>query len=233
MVYRNILSAFFLSRPNRFVALTELDGSEVAAHVKNTGRCAELLIPGVEVFLEDFSGRQGKRKLLYDLVTVRKADRLVNMDSQAPCRVVHEALADGTILLPKQGKPVYIRPEYTYGDSRFDFLVRFEDGSEGLIEVKGVTLEEDGTALFPDAPTERGVKHLNGLIRAKEAGYYTCVLFVVQMAGVRCFSPNDKRHAAFGEALRRAAASGVDVLAYECNVTPDSLRISKKVEVVL
>ncbi len=233
MEYTNIVSARFISRPNRFVANVLLDGRETAVHVKNTGRCRELLVPDAEVFLEDFSTCPGKRKLLYDLVAVRKGDLLINMDSQAPNKVVFEALSEGSISLPGMDVLETIRPETTWGDSRFDFYVKDINGREGFIEVKGVTLEADGVASFPDAPTERGIKHLNGLIRAVEQGYHAFALFVIQMEGMRKFVPNDERHKAFGDALRNAAENNVEIIALECCVTPDSLRISSTVPIEL
>ncbi len=233
MKYQNIISARFLSRPNRFVANALIDGEEVAVHVKNTGRCAELLIPDAEIFLEDFTFRRGKRKLLYDLVAVRKGDLLINMDSQAPNKAAFEALSDGRLTVPNMSELSLIKPEFTHGDSRFDFYVKDTEGKEGFIEVKGVTLESEGIVSFPDAPTERGIKHLNGLISAAEQGYCACVLFVVQMEGAQKFTPNDERHKAFGDALRKAHQSGVSVLAYECIVTPDSMEISAPIPVKL
>ncbi len=233
MKYENIVPARFLSRPNRFVAKVLLEGEEKSVHVKNTGRCRELLTPNAEVYLEDSTSRQGKRKLLYDLVAVRKGSLLINMDSQAPNKVVKEALCNGSLSLPSLGRITEVRPETTYGSSRFDFYVKDEDGREGFIEVKGVTLEENGIAAFPDAPTERGTKHINELIKAREEGYFACVLFVVQMEGIRCVKPNDETHRAFGDALRTASEKGVCVLAFECTVTPDSLEITRKIPVSL
>ncbi len=232
MKYEKIIRAQFVSRPNRFVANVMIDGVETAVHVKNTGRCRELLVPGAEVYLEDFTYRPGKRRLLYDLVAVRKGNLLINMDSQAPNKVIKEALSAG-LRLPYTDTLDIIRPETTFGESRFDFFVRDIRGQEGFIEVKGVTLEENGIASFPDAPTERGIKHLNELVRAHREGYSACVIFAVQMEGMKYMSPNDERHRAFGDALRLAEKSGVSVLAFECSVTPDSLAISKEIPVVL
>lgn len=233
MKYQKIVSAEFISRPNRFVANVMLNGSEVKVHVKNTGRCRELLVPGTEVYLDDFTGRQGSRKLLYDLVAVKKGELLINMDSQAPNKVVKEALENGTIKLPGMAELTVIRPETSYGDSRFDFFIQDKNGISGYAEVKGVTLENDGIASFPDAPTERGVKHLRELVRAREKGFNASVVFVVQMQGMKCVTPNDERHPEFGEALRYAAEKGVNVLAYECRVAPDFLCITNPVEVKL
>ncbi len=233
MKYEKITSARFISRPNRFVAQVLLNGEGVSVHVKNTGRCRELLVPDSVVYLEDFTYRQGKRKLLYDLIAVRKGDLLINMDSQAPNKVVREALENGSIKLPGMSELTIIRPEKIYGDSRFDFYIEDENSEKGFVEVKGVTLENDGIALFPDAPTERGVKHLNELVRAMGNGYYSYVLFVIQMSGMKLFTPNDATHKVFGDALRYAAEKGVHILAYECAVTPDCLKITDPVPIDL
>lgn len=233
MKYANIVKAEFISRPNRFVAHALLNGEEVTVHVKNTGRCRELLVPGAEIYLEDFSGRQGKRKLLYDLITVKKGELLINIDSQAPNKVACEALKSGALTLPGLSDLAVIKPETTFGDSRFDFYLKDIDGREGFMEVKGVTLESGGIASFPDAPTERGIKHLNELVKAHREGFCTYVLFVVQMEGMKHMTPNDERHPAFGEALRNAAENGVNILAFECSVTPDSLDITRAVPVRL
>lgn len=233
MRYEKIVPARFQSRPNRFVAQVLLNGEEVAVHVKNTGRCRELLVPKSVVYLEDFTYRQGKRKLLYDLIAVGKGDLLINMDSQAPNKVVREALENDSIKLPGMSELTIIRPEKTYGDSRFDFYVEDENNEKGFVEVKGVTLESDGIALFPDAPTERGVKHLNELARAMKSGYHSYVIFVIQMSGMKLFAPNDATHREFGDALRCAAKNGVHILAYQCAVTSDSLEITRAVSIEL
>lgn len=238
MKYAKIVKAKFIERENRFVARVGLpDGEITRAHVKNTGRCRELLLPGAEVYLEDHAGRMGSRKMRYSLVAVRKAAAggrqiLINMDSQAPNKVVGEALADGRIRLPgfeERPTSLLIKPETRFGDSRFDFYVE-QPGPEGknrraFLEVKGVTLEDDGHARFPDAPTERGVKHINELVRAREEGYEACIIFVVQMEGIRDVSPNDETHPQFGEALAKAQKAGVKILAYDCFVAPDSLEV--------
>lgn len=233
MKYNNIISARFISRPNRFVAYVNLNGTETAVHVKNTGRCRELLLPDSMVYLEDFTHQPRNRKLMYDLIAVEKGDLLINMDSQAPNKVVREALENGKIQLPDMKKLTLIRPETVFGDSRFDFYIEDENGQKGFIEVKGVTLENDSIAAFPDAPTERGVKHINELIKAKNSGYNAYILFVVQMSGMKYLIPNDATHKAFGDALRLAHSRGVHVLAYECAVTPDSLDITGKINVKL
>lgn len=229
MKYEKIVSARFLSRPNRFVAQVILNGEEISVHVKNTGRCRELLVPDSVVYLEDLSYRQGKRRLLYDLIAVRKGDLLINMDSQAPNKVAREALENGRIKLPGMSELTLIQPEKVYGDSRFDFYIEDKNGEKGFVEVKGVTLENKCIASFPDAPTERGVKHLTELVMAKENGYHSYVLFVIQMSGMKLFTPNDATHREFGDTLRYAAEKGVHILAYECAVTPDSLEITDPV----
>lgn len=233
MKYEKIVSARFISRPNRFVAQVLLNEEKVSVHVKNTGRCRELLVPDSVVYLEDLSYRQGKRKLLYDLIAVRKGDLLINMDSQAPNKVAGEALENGSVKLPDMSELTIIRPEKVYGDSRFDFYIEDKNGEKGFVEVKGVTLENDGIASFPDAPTERGVKHIKELVKAMENGYHSYVLFVIQMSGIKLFIPNDATHREFGDALRYAAEKGVHMLAYECAVTPDSLEITKTVPIEL
>lgn len=233
MKYEKIVSARFISRPNRFVAIVHLNDNEISVHVKNTGRCRELLVPDSVVYLEDFSYRQGKRKLLYDLIAVRKGELLINMDSQAPNKVAKEALEKGIIKLPGMSKLTIICPEKVYGDSRFDFYIEDKNGEKGFVEVKGVTLEKDGISSFPDAPTERGVKHIHELVRAKESGYQSYVLFVIQMSEMKLFTPNDVTHREFGDTLRYAAKNGVHILAYECAVTPDSLEVTRTVPIEL
>lgn len=226
MRYSNIQKAVFLSRPNRFIAHVAVEGREEVVHVKNTGRCRELLLPGRTVWLE--KSANPARKTAYDLVAVEKGELLVNMDSQAPNKVFGEWAAAGRFV---PGLTL-LRPETVWGNSRFDYY--WEAGSRrGFVEVKGCTLEEEGHARFPDAPTQRGVKHLEELTAALGAGYEAAVCFVLQMSPMRSFSPNDDTHPAFGDALRRAAAAGVKVLAVECAVTPDSLDISGFVPVKL
>ena len=201
MHYQNVRAAKFIDRPNRFIAHVELDGSVETVHVKNTGRCRELLVPGCTVYLE--KGTNPNRKTAYDLIAVEKGSSLINMDAQAPNKVFAEwAVAGG--FLPDV---TAIRPEYTYGGSRLDFCVETE-GRLHLVEVKGVTLEEKGNALFPDAPTERGVKHIRELQRAAETGLDAVLFFVVQIRDIHSVAPNDATHPAFGEALREAAAQG-------------------------
>lgn len=226
MQYRNVSEGKFLDRPNRFIAYVETENGVQTVHVKNTGRCRELLIPGATVYLERGSGE--KRKTAYDLITVEKGTRLINMDSQAPNRVFEEWASAGGFLPGVTA----VRREYSYGESRLDFCLQTEQGKH-LVEVKGVTLEENGVVRFPDAPTERGIKHIRELQRAVEQGDAASIVFVIQMADVLRFESNDATHPAFGEALREAAAHGVGVYAYDCCVTPDSLSIRKRVPVVL
>lgn len=233
MKYSNITSGKYIDRPNRFIATVEMTGSIEKAHVKNTGRCRELLLSGAQIYLEDFDGRMGKRKMRYSLISVKKGSQLVNMDSQAPNAVVKEALLADHLRLPDMGPLTLIKSEHKYGNSRLDFYVEDENGQKGLIEVKGVTLETDGIAKFPDAPTERGIKHIEELASARDAGYQVYVIFVIQMKSVTSMMPNDDTHKAFGDALRKAASHGVHVLAYDCIVTKDSMEIDKPVPVIL
>jgi len=226
MRYNTVEKGRFLVRPNRFIAHVDLGGRTEVCHVKNTGRCRELLTPGAAVWLE--RSANPARKTKYDLIAVEKGDLLINMDAQAPNKVFGEWAAAGKFLPDL----TLIRPEFTWEDSRFDFLL--EDGQGRIfVEVKGVTLEEGGEVRFPDAPTERGVKHLRGLQRAAAQGYRTAVFFVIQMKGVTRFRPNDETHPAFGAALREAAENGVGVYAYDCRVTPDSLELDAPVPVDL
>ena len=231
MKYSEVRPGLFVSRPNRFVALVDLDGGRIAAHVKNTGRCRELLVPGCEVWLEKAAGTD--RRTAYDLVAVRKIlpdgrSLLVNMDSQMPNEAAAEWLP-GSGLLPEGAE---IHREVRYRDSRFDFYM--EGGGRRIFcEVKGVTLEEEGRALFPDAPTVRGIKHLRELTAALGDGFEAWILFVIQMEGVRVFSPNDAAHPEFGRALRDAVGAGVRVLAVDSRVTPDGLTIRGPVEIAI
>lgn len=294
MKYQNIVKAKFIERENRFVATALVDvdsagnfcGEPVKVHVKNTGRCKELLIPGVTVYLEDFEGRMGNRKMRYSLIAVEKqietADEqgnaktetlLINMDSQAPNKVVQEALLSGKLRLagleqglaeqkPTEQKTVeqrtdqqspalnstagdsgklMVKPEYTYGNSRFDFYVEASAGdsqtkaahTKAFIEVKGVTLENNGFARFPDAPTERGLKHIEELIKAVDDGYDAYIIFVIQMKKIHTFGPNYETHPAFGKALQKAAKKGVQIIAYDCEVGADSLVLDSPVPIDL
>ena len=227
MQYQHVKEGRFLSRPNRFVARVLLDGAEEVVHVKNTGRCRELLLPGATVYLA--LGDNPQRKTRYDLIAVEKGPLLVNMDSQATNRVFGEWAGAGHF----RAGLTLLRPETVWGNSRFDFYWEDASGCRGFVEVKGVTLEEKGHARFPDAPTLRGVKHLEELARCRAEGCEAAVCFVLQMGGMKDFAPNDVTHPAFGDALRRAAAGGVNVLAMECTVTPDSLTITRPVPVRL
>ncbi len=226
MDYEHITEASFIERPNRFIAYVDLNGKRETVHVKNTGRCAELLTPGASVYIQECSAPS--RKTRWDLIAVRKKNRLINMDSQAPNKVVQGWIGKGGLF----GEGSFVRPETTYGNSRFDLYV--EAGERRIfIEVKGVTLEEDGVCRFPDAPSERAVKHLEELIRAKKEGYEAYVFFVIQMKNVRYFTPNTDTHPAFAKALKKAKAAGVGILAYDCEVTPEQIEIRGPVEVVL
>lgn len=226
MRYGKVISGKFISRPNRFIAYVEIDGKEEICHVKNTGRCRELLVPGAIVYLEVSDNPERKTK--YDLIAVEKGSLLINMDSQAPNKVVGEWIASSGYF----GSPDLIRPEFTLGDSRFDFYLESE-GKRILIEVKGVTLEDDGVVSFPDAPTLRGIKHLNHLATAKSEGYDCYVIFVVQMQKAKYFTPNSERHPDFATALRDAKAAGVIPLALTCLVTEDSISAEKFLEIRL
>lgn len=215
MKYQNIKKALFLERPNRFIAYAKLNDEIVTCHVKNTGRCKELLIPGeTVVYLEDH-GENTSRKTRYSLVKAQKNHRLVNLDSQAPNQIVFEWMEAGGLF----SDLTYLKREQKYGNSRFDIYYERANGQKGFVEVKGVTLEIDNIARFPDAPTERGVKHIYELIEAVKAGYEANIVFVIQMSPVDYFEPNDATHAAFGEALRIANASGVRIMALDCEVT--------------
>ena len=247
MTYEHIVAGTFISRPNRFIAHVETGNRTVVCHVKNTGRCRELLIPGVTVILEFHPDAVlSGRKTEYDLIGVYKNGLLINMDSQAPNKAAWEWLVSlgGGQYTEKNHYPLGsyvpfdIRREVTHGDSRFDlaFSLRNRDTkavSPAFMEVKGVTLEENGLALFPDAPEKRGIKHLKGLIRAHEEGYEAYVLFVIQMKGILGFTPNDITHPAFGETLRQAREAGVHVLAYDCLVNPDTMTVDSPVKVML
>ena len=230
MNYPNIVPGIFLSRPNRFIARVRINGREETAHVKNTGRCRELLIPGAEIYLQHHDNP--RRKTRFSLISVKKSDKLINIDSQAPNQVLKEALQEG-MYLPGLVHPITcIRPESVFGNSRFDFYVE-AGGQKAYIEAKGVTLERDGVAMFPDAPTERGVKHVRELILAAEESFTAYVFFVVQMKGICCMMPNDRMHAAFGSSLRAARKAGVHIMAYDCIAKPESLWLDQPVPVIL
>ena len=231
MIYSKIVHGKFIDRPNRFIAHVEVEGKIETVHVKNTGRCRELLLPGVEVVLEDFRQNPGKRRTLFDLIAVykihpehlEKKPLLINMDSQAPNKVVFEWLKQQR----KNNEPLFsvIHPEYAYGQSRVDFYLENTDHEKILMEVKGCTLEVDGQGYFPDAPTERGVKHLRELAAAQQAGYKCYLTFVIQVPGVVFVMPNNITHPEFGQALEEAKAAGVEVLYLQCDVKDDELKI--------
>lgn len=231
MRYNNIVEGVFLSRPNRFIAKVETSGREETVHVKNTGRCKELLIPGCRVFLS--VSDNPLRKTRYDLVAAIKKrenlpDLLINLDSQIPNDAAEEWLRGRSLF----SEDATIRREVKFGDSRFDFYIE-DKGKKIFLEVKGVTQEIGGTALFPDAPTERGVKHIEELIKCVDMGYEAYILFVIQMKGIDILRPNDDTHRAFGDALRRASDKGVRILGTDCIVTPDSMVIDKEIPVIL
>ena len=231
MNYKKIVEATFIERPNRFISYCKVNGKVEKVHVKNTGRCRELLIPDCTVYLEESDNPNRKTK--YSLIAVKKGNRLINMDSQVPNKVVYEALINKTIILPELDEEIdFIKPEKTYGNSRFDIYLETEN-KKAFIEVKGVTLEEDNIVLFPDAKTERGVKHINELIEAKKDGYHSYIVFVIQMKDVKYFTPNIKMHKELGDALIQAQNTGVNILAYDCEVTPNSIEIKDEVNVKL
>ena len=225
MHYPNMVPGIFLSRPNRFIAHVEINGQPEIVHVKNTGRCRELLPAGAQVWCQ--KSDNPSRKTKFDLITVRKGGRLINMDSQAPNIAAKEWLLSGGL-----GPVENVRAETTHGDSRFDFSFML-NGKKCFLEVKGVTLENDGICAFPDAPTERGAKHLRGLQKCVEEGCGGYVLFVIQMSDVKYLHPNDATDPNFGKALREAAAAGVQVLAVDCAVTEDSMTIGNFIPVIL
>ena len=226
MIYDNIVKGKFISRPNRFIANVEIMGKKEVVHVKNTGRCKELLTAGATVFCE--KSNNPNRKTQYDLISVYKGERLINMDSQAPNKVFYEYLQSGKCYKDL----TYIKSEYTYGDSRIDFYCESEK-EKFLIEVKGVTLENDGVVMFPDAPTLRGIKHIDELIKAKNKGYRTAVAFVIQMDNVKYFTPNKATHKDFADALKRAEKAGVEIICLDCIVTENALKINDKAKYIL
>ncbi|MDX9872267.1 MAG: DNA/RNA nuclease SfsA, partial [Clostridia bacterium] len=221
MKYANVQRALFWQRPNRFIAICELEGETVTAHVRNTGRCRELLVPGCTVYLEE--DLRPDRKTRYTLISVEKPGRMINMDSLAPNKVFREAIEKRSLQLPGlEGPYTVLKSETRYGDSRFDFYI--ENGSQkAFVEVKGVTLEEDGIVLFPDAPTQRGVKHIYELCRAAAENYLAFLVFIIQMKNVRFLTPNWRTHSAFGKAMKDAQESSVTLLAFDCHVTPNEI----------
>ena len=224
MKYNNIVKGEFIDRPNRFIANVKINNEIEVCHVKNTGRCRELLIKGSTVYLQ--KSDNVNRKTKYDLIAVQKGDRLINMDSQVVNSVALESVPELFEDI------VYVKPEYKYGNSRFDIYVETKT-DKIFIEVKGVTLENDGVVSFPDAPTERGVKHLKELQKAVTEGYRAYVLFIVQMSDVKYFEPNIKTHPEFAKELKKAKDNGVMPLAFDCAVTPDSIKIRKPVLIKL
>jgi sugar fermentation stimulation protein A len=224
MKYNNVLVGKFIERPNRFIAFVDINGERKVCHVKNTGRCKELLVHGATVFLD--KSEKLNRKTEFDLIAVEKNGAIINIDSQAPNIVANEFLSSFF------GNDAKIYREKTFKKSRFDFYI--ESGERKIfLEVKGVTLEENGIVRFPDAPTERGIKHINELVESMSYGYEAYILFVIQMKGVNFFEPNDNTHKLFGDALRSANSKGVKILAYDCIVTSDSIKIDSKVKVNL
>ncbi len=228
MKYKEVKKCKFLCRPNRFIAVVEVDGKEETVHVKNTGRCREILIPGSSAYL--YVSDNPNRKTKYDLIAVEKETAkgtlLINIDSQIPNSSAEEWLKKGILFSEK----AIIKREVTYGNSRFDFYI--EDGENKIfLEVKGVTLENNGVVSFPDAPTERGIKHIKELCKCIDDGYEAYILFVIQMKGVSCFTPSRINHPAFAEALTEAKNKGVNIIAVDCNVTPDSMTIDEFVPV--
>lgn len=229
MIYPPTVPALFISRPNRFVALCAIDGRTVSAHVRNTGRLGELLLPGAKVWL--LPAAPG-RKTPYTLIAVEKGKMLVNIDSQVPNKVVYEAITGG-LILPGLGGIEAPRREVRHGNSRFDIGFGRKGFSEGFMEIKGVTLEVDGAALFPDAPTERGLKHMRHLTALAAEGHPAAVFFLVQLRGAERFSPNSVTHGAFAEALKGAKAAGVHIYCYDSHVTPNSITLGEPMPVVL
>lgn len=227
MIYNNIKPAKFIARPNRFIANIHIDGKNEICHVKNTGRCRELLMEGADIFVQQ-AGDNTTRKTKYDLISVYKGKRLINMDSQVPNKAIHEWLEEGNLF----EDITLIKPESNYKNSRFDFYV--EAGEDKIyIEVKGVTLEENGIVMFPDAPTERGVKHLRELQECLSDGFKAYVIFVIQMSDVKLFKPNTGTHKAFADTLAEAHSEGVQVLAYDSIITENSIKINRPVPVEL
>lgn len=226
MKYQNIVKGRFIARPNRFIAMVEIDGKPTVCHVKNTGRCKELLQEGAEVWVE--KSDNPNRKTAYDLICVKKGPQIINMDSQAPNKIAEEWLPNSGLFSPA----LKLRREVKNGDSRFDLLAE-DQGSKTWIEVKGVTLEEDGIARFPDAPTERGIKHIRHLCKLIEGGENAMILFVVQMKGIKHLEPNYRTHPAFGEALKKAQKMGVKILAVDCKVIPGTVVADKMIPIVI
>ena len=231
MKYNKIIKARFIERTNRFVAYCDIDGKVEKVHVKNTGKCKELLVPGYEVYLEE--SNNPARLTKYSLIAVRKGDRLINMDSQVTNKIVYEALVNKSLILPDFDEDIIlIKPEKTYGNSRFDIYIEGKT-KKAFLEIKGCTLEIDGVVKFPDAKTERGVKHVKELIKAREEGYLSYIILVIQMEDVLYFTPNIDMHKEFGDILKEAYEKGVKVLAYNSKVEVDNIVLNKPVKVIL
>ena len=230
MKYKNIVKGEFISRTNRFIAKVKINGVEHTVHVKNTGRCKEILVPGAVIYLEKSANPE--RKTAYDLIGVEKKTKngtiLINIDSQIPNLCAAE-------FLPVSGlfsEDTVIRREVTYGNSRFDIMAE-SPSKKAFVEVKGVTLEKDGVALFPDAPTERGVKHIKELIRASSEGFDAYIMFIIQMENIKSFSPNEETHPEFASVLREADKAGVKILAYSCKVTENDITVAAPIKIKL
>lgn len=231
MKYKKMVEAKFIERPNRFVAYCDIDGQIEKVHVKNTGKCKELLVPGYTVYLEESDNLNRQTK--YSLIAVKKRNRLINMDSQVTNKMVYESLENKSLVLPGFDEEItLIKPEKTYGNSRFDVYIEGKT-KKAFIEVKGCTLEIDGVIKFPDAKTERGVKHVRELIEARKDGYLAYIIFVIQMDDVLYFTPNIEMHKEFGDVLKEAEESGVNILAYDSLVEIDNIKLNKPVKVIL
>jgi len=226
MIYKNIQKARFLNRPNRFIAHIDIDGKTEVCHVKNTGRCRELLTENATVFVQ--KSDNPNRKTKYDLISVLKGEKLINMDSQIPNKVFGEWAQNSGFF----GEIKLLKAEKTFENSRFDFYIE-TDNEKIFVEIKGVTLEQDGVVMFPDAPTERGVKHINELCRCIDNGYKAYIFFIIQMDNVKYFTPNRKTHPQFADVLKAAAEKGVGVYALDCKVSENSIAADKFVEVRL
>ena len=231
MKYNKMVKAKFIERPNRFVAYCDINGEVEKIHVKNTGRCKELLVPGCTVYLEESDNPSRKTK--YSLINVMKKDRLINMDSQVTNKMVYEALENKSLILPGFDEEItLIKPEKTYGNSRFDIYLEGKT-KKAFIEIKGCTLEIDNVVKFPDAKTERGVKHVKELIKARQEGYLAYIIMVIQMEDVLYFTPNIDMHKEFGDVLKEAKENGVEILAYDSIVNIDNIKLNRPVDVVL
>ena len=231
MKYNNIIEAKFIERPNRFIAYCDINGEIEKVHVKNTGRCKELLVKGSTVYLEESDNPNRKTK--YSLISVIKNNRLINMDSQVTNKMVYESIKDKSLILPGFDEEItLIKPEQTYGNSRFDVYIEGET-KKAFIEIKGCTLEENNVVKFPDAKTERGVKHVKELIKAREDGYLAYIIIVIQMEDVLYFTPHVEMHKEFADVLKEAEEKGVNILAYDSKVNIDSIKLNKSVKVVL